>query len=238
MYLGIMKILREKIFGAIKRANKAKKKDWEINRGQKVTGQPLADHVSKRVSRAGNLVETTGAYNVNLIDPDTGKQLSELYSPELRSRLIKEGKAPLHERINARAFYKGRDNKVPAKIHTGEDMLYFDTLISHKEVPNIADRAGRKNQNMIEFVRNTNRQKDEVNASIKKHKDKAKDKAKELRETNKLKVAARDAKRQIKKNPGKSAAIGATVAATGAGLGYAAYKHHKNKKKDGDSKKK
>ena len=192
-----MKILRTKIFGAIKRANKAKKKAWEIHQALQDSGFGKETIITENRVVTRNLPDNKALnlfYELGHTKSDLdGMVAYERGKNNLPSRTLKE---QLDSRI---------ETKQRLKTHFGHH------CVDDEKAKRIAAS----------------------NASIEKHKDRAK----ELRDNNKLNIAARDAKRWVKKNPGKSAAIGATVAAAGAGLGYAAYKHNKNKKKDSKSEK-
>lgn len=231
-----MKILREKIFGAIKKANKAKKKAWEVENGRQIGSRSDSDYWAKVNTRSTNLADSVGAAEVRLVG-DGGEHLTSFGVERIQDSIFKDDKVPLHDKINAKAYYKGQGRDIPKEFVDNTECLTTDYRLSkYRPCNNGIDsrlEAARKGTTKQGRVKKSDYLKrEELQASIEKHKEKA-DK---LRNNNKLKVAARDAKssakKWIKENPGKSAAIGATVAAAGAGLGYAAYKHHKNKKKE------
>lgn len=231
-----MKILREKIFGAIKRANKAKKRDSLIEQGRRLelTSDLLGD-IDRPVEYYNNLPEDQMIRRARGFNKNTGSGIET--TEDKLARKLKEKTA------DPKKFMQDRKKQASAAASNVESREIENTLNdimgsfglkvepSKKKESFVSWEARHKAEKQKELAAKKAERLAASKASIEKHKGKAE----ELRNNNKLNIAARDAKRWIKKNPGKSAAIGATVAA-GAGLGYAAYKHYKNKKKDSDKK--
>lgn len=233
-----MKILREKIFGAVKRANKTKKRDGLIGQGRRLElTSDLLDHIHKPVEYYNNLPEeqmirrARGFNGLGDTEDKLARKLKEKAKDPVKFMQDRKKKAATAKEEDALgAIFRGIDDILDGKtprIRSKKSFVSWEARHkAEKEAERQKELAAKKAERLAASK-----------ASIEKHKGKAE----ELRNNNKLNIAARDAKRWIKRNPGKSAAIGAGVAAVGAAALTAAgiaYKHHKNKKKDGDSKKK
>lgn len=107
----------EKLYGEVKRANKAAKKAWEWSKADplgrammKKTGFEMTKGDAIRAQRLLNVAETHGGV-AKYIDGDTGKPLN-IHSEAIG--LGKDGnpKRNIHHRINTRAINKDMGNKI------------------------------------------------------------------------------------------------------------------------------
>ena len=126
-----MKILREKIFGAIKRANKIKKKAWEIKEGGKISGwESAADFRKKQVGRAMRFAGSSGALDINLKNNKNGEDIQNFFRNERRD---------VHSRINSKAMWKSlgdeRSVRDVARDKIGYGVDYYlsrDSMVDNK----------------------------------------------------------------------------------------------------------
>ena len=224
-----MKILREKIFGSywlsreIERQSKIR--DLRGKRRSSVELEALGnvhDSINSRAMLGPEKVNDRLRTTMSLGKFAKRKEAEEM---DRQSRSIGKGKIDIPtDKELAKSGYKKVRGEAIDQVDRGD---YFRKMAKERE----------QESSQAKLAEFDSKKAIKRNQLMKKQEKQAE----ELRKNNKLGIAARDAKRNAKKwireNPGKSAAIGATVAATGAGLGYAAYKHHKNKRKDGDKEK-
>lgn len=131
-----MKIIRQKQFGAIKKANKQKKWAWEIQQGRKLNYPDLHENWAKELTRAGNLLGSTGAQEVNIINPDTGNKIDFVRSHSKDKYFEKFGKMPLHDKINAKATLVSKGKQVPVGLLKGTHAMTTDYFLSNTRYAN------------------------------------------------------------------------------------------------------
>lgn len=114
-----MKILRTKNFGAVKQANKAAKKAWEIMEGGKIAKWGNAvDLRKKQVGRAMRYAKSSGSLDLTLANNLDGSPIQTFFY---------NGPRNVHTRINSKALYKSMGDEktvrdiVKDKIGNGVD---------------------------------------------------------------------------------------------------------------------